>query len=83
MRFWWYLQWPASIRKYTLIYVKNNKDGTLVSINVLEYAALLINYAAAYHYFHHNPDPSDPFPMVKLDGDNAASESWMETACNG
>jgi len=82
MKFWWYIEWPEEIRKHTLIYVRNNKDGTLISINVLEYAAILVNYAAAYHFYHNNPDPSDPFPMVLFYADNAASESWTEKACN-
>ena len=49
---------------------------------MLEYAAILVNYAAAYHFYHINPDPSDPFPMVLFYADNTASESWMEKACN-
>ena len=65
-----------------LVYVKNNKNSTLVSIDVFKYAALLINYAVAYHCFHHNPNPPNPFPMVLLDGDNAALELWTEEACN-
>ena len=40
--------------------VKNNKKGNLISINVLEYAAGLINYTAAYHYYLTHPDPNDP-----------------------
>jgi len=82
MKFWWYIEWPDEIKDRTLIYVRNNKDGTLISINVLEYAAIIVNYAAAYHFFREHPDPSDPFPMVLLYADNTASESWMEKACN-
>lgn len=82
MGFWWYYKWPESVHKQTLIYIRNNKDGQLVSINVLEYAALLINYAAAFHYYKNNPDPSDPYPSVLFYADNSASESWMEKACN-
>ena len=70
MNFWWYIEWPEEIRKNTLIYVRNNKDGTLISINVLEYAAILVNYAAAYHFYHNNHDPSDPFPMVLFYANN-------------
>ena len=82
MQFWWYIEWPEEVRKYTLVYVRNNKDGKLISINVLKYAATLVNYAAAYHFYKHNPDPSDPFPMVLFYADNTASESWMDKACN-
>ena len=82
MNFWWYIEWPDEIKRHTLVYVRNNKDGKLISINVLEYAALLINYAGAYHYYLHNPDPEDPFPQVLFYADNTASESWMVKACN-
>ena len=81
MGFWWYIEWPASVRKHTLVYVRNNKDGKLISINVLEYAAILINYAASYHYHHTHPDPEDPYPTVLLEADNRASESWTEKGC--
>jgi hypothetical protein len=47
LRFWWYLEWPDSIRRRTLKYVKNNKDGILIDINVLEYAAIIITYLAS------------------------------------
>ena len=82
MGFWWYHEWPDSVRKQTLVYVRNNKEGNLISINVLEYAALLINYAAAYHFHMKHPDHSDPYPQVLFYADNTAAESWMEKACN-
>ena len=69
-------------REYNPIYIHSNKGGKLISINVLEYAALLINYAAAYHYYGQHPDPSNPFPQVLFYADNTAAESWMDKACN-
>lgn len=44
--FWWYLEWSVEIRRHTLRFHKNNKNGRLISINVLEYASVIINYAA-------------------------------------
>jgi hypothetical protein len=35
--------------------MKNNTNNQLVSINALEYAAILINYLAAYHCIINNP----------------------------
>ena len=81
MGFWWYIEWPPEVHKHTLIYRRNNKDGKLVSINVLEYAALLINYAATTLYYLSHPDPSDPSPLVLFNADNTAAESWMEKSC--
>jgi hypothetical protein len=42
LKFWWYLEWPLSVRERTLRHVKNNTNGTLIDINVLEYATLII-----------------------------------------
>jgi hypothetical protein len=81
MRFWWYIKWPQEVESKTLRYVRSNKNGDLVSINVLEYAAMLITYAAAYHFYREHPDVTDPFPLVSLLADNTTAESWMETAC--
>ena len=42
---------------------------------------MIINYVAAYHFYKHNPDQTDPFPLVRLFGDNTTAESWMSKAC--
>lgn len=76
MRFWWYIEWDERIRARTLKYIKNNKNDTLISINVLEYAALIINYMAATHFFRTNPSKSDPYPTVLLYADNTTAEAW-------
>ena len=81
MQFWWYLEWPAEVRKYTLKYVRNNSEGKLISINVLEYAAIIINYAATTLYFQSHHDASDPYPLVLFNADNRAAESWTTKSC--
>ena len=73
MNFWWYIEWPKKVHKRTLIYIRCSKTGKLISINVLEYAAELVNYAASYHYYLNNPDPSDPYPVAQLNVDNTAA----------
>ena len=77
--FWWYLEWPQSIRARTLRFVKNNKQGNLIDINLLEYATLVITDIIAHdriqtlgHLSH------DPHPHVLYYGDNTTSESWAE-----
>ena len=71
MGFWWYYEWPSEVRNRTLalVLVRNTKDGTLISINVLEYAALLINHAATYLSNTLHPNKEDPFPLVLLKAD--------------
>ena len=81
MKFWWYLEWPAEIREKTLSFVKNNKDGRLISINALEYAGIIITYVASTHFFLHNPRVNDPHPVALLTADNTTAESWIVKAC--
>ena len=69
------------VQLQTLRYVKNNKNDTLISINVLECAAAIIKYIAALHYYKTCPDDSDPTPTVLLYDDNRASESWRIKGC--
>ena len=76
MKFWWYLEWPPDVRKFTLKFIKNNRNGDLISINVLEYAALIINYVAATHFFTQRVgSTSNPTPTVLLFADNTTAES--------
>ena len=79
MKFWWYIEWPECIQKRTLRYIKNNKNNRLISINLLEYAALLIEYVAATHYYRNGgTDDSDPYPTVLLYADNTTAEAWAK-----
>jgi hypothetical protein len=82
MFYWWYFEWPPAVRQFTLKYIKSNKDGALISINVLEYAALIINFIAATHFFlKRSPSASNPTPTVMLFADNTTAESWVTKAC--
>ena len=82
MGFWWYIEWPSEVHKHTLIYRRNNMDGKLVSINVLEYAAIIITQAAATHFFTvREPRADDHFPVVLYKADNSTAKSWAVKAC--
>ena len=77
MGFWWHIEWPEEVRRRTLRYIRNDKDGNLISINVLEYATVIINYVASTFYFTKiSPNPVDPYPVVLIKADNTTSESW-------
>eukprot|EP00984_Skeletonema_dohrnii_P032689 scaffold27225_cov80-Skeletonema_dohrnii-CCMP3373.AAC.3 len=80
-KFWWYLEWSAEIKASTLRFHKNNSGGNLISINVLEYASVIINYAAMSFYFQHHHDPANPFPVALLYADNVAAEIWAMKGC--
>lgn len=80
-RFWWYHEWSEEIRQFTLRHHRHNKDGKLISINVLEYASVIINYAAVCLYFQENQDPSNPYPTALLFADNTTAECWGIKGC--
>ena len=75
--FWWYIEWPPEVRARTLRFVKNNKRGDLIDINILEYATKIITDTIAYQrILSLNLLSQDPHPHVLYYGDNTASEAW-------
>ena len=61
--------------------MRNNKEGKLISINVLEFATVIISYAAISLFFKENMDPSNPFPTALIFADNTSAESWAIIGC--
>ena len=81
MKFWWYIEWPEKIKSCTLKFVYTNKDGKLVTINALEYASLIVNYAAAtFVLLRVMRSSKDPHPAVLLYADNRTAEAWLVKA---
>ena len=81
-RFWWYHEWGDEIRQLTLRFMRTNKNGRLISINALEFATVIINYAAITLYFRENEDPTNPFPTALVFADNTTAESsWAIKGC--
>ena len=59
---WWHLTWPPEVVARTLIHKAKNDDGLLISINVLEFVTVVINYCAAYTaicLLYTSPSPRD------------------------
>ena len=85
--FWWHVEWPDKIKALTLKNLKvtrrcaNSKE--LVSINLLEFAVEIINYAAIIMMFKENPSLfSHGFPMLLNWTDNTTSKSWIRKAAS-
>lgn len=84
MQFIWWLDWPEEIRARTLRHVKDGKSGKLIDINSLEYATVLINYAASIYFWIMDNNISKkniPYPNVLIMADNTSSESWATKGC--
>lgn len=80
-KFWWYHEWSAEIRAHTLKVMRSNKEGKLISINALEFATVIISYAAISLFFKENVDSSNPFPTALIYADNTSAESWAIKGC--
>ena len=82
--FWWFLAWPAEVVASTLkaftVRVQIDIDK-FISINLLEYATILINYAATSQALSDGLIRSpQPYPMVHIDADNTTAVSWTKKA---
>jgi hypothetical protein len=57
---WWHICFPDEVVQRTLRFKTNNDNGLLVSINVLEFVTVIINYCAALHVVRTSPVIDDP-----------------------
>jgi hypothetical protein len=46
LSFWQHIPFPEAVKQRTLLHKQDNKDGLLISINVLKFVTVIINYCA-------------------------------------
>jgi hypothetical protein len=79
--FWWHLPFPGEVKLCTLLHKRDNADGLLISINVLEFVIIIINYCAALHMVLTKNPTSNPYPVLLKVTNNASALSWTTGAC--
>jgi hypothetical protein len=79
--YWWHIPFPDEVKQRTLLHKKDNKDGRLISINVLEFVTIIINYYALLHVVTTMSASNDPYPVLLNVTDNALALSWTTGAC--
>ena len=72
MKFWWHLKWPEEIKGNTKLFLSDNKSGKMISINVLEYATIILNYAAALTVLEYDGVGDDIYPVLLNWADNTS-----------
>ena len=89
LNFWWYISWPPEVQARTLkffcIKVRDPTSDTLISINLLEFATVVINYAAATTAVYSPafiPKNNTPYPTLLNLSDNSSALSWIRKATN-
>ena len=79
--FWWHLSFPDEVKDRTLLVKRDNSDGRLISINVLEFVTVIINYCAALHLVLTEKVTDDKYPVLLNVTDNTSALSWTTGAC--
>ena len=79
LKFWWHLPYPETV--ITRAYLKNNKSGLLVSINVLELVCVIVNMAASIFACYFDNEDLSSCPVLLNWCDNTAACSWVSYRC--
>ena len=74
LRYWWYIYFPEEIRQRTIKYLKKG-DENLISINVLEFVVIIINYCVAVTVVKSGVT-KDPHPVICFITDNTSALNW-------
>ena len=72
-RFWWDLLQPEKVYKRTKVFVKDNKKGRLISINILEFVSIIVNYCASLTALGLDSLTDDPHPILLNEADITSS----------
>jgi hypothetical protein len=81
LRFWWHIRFLDKVVWHTLQFKTSNGNGMLMSINVLEFVTVIINYCAALHVVRTPPVTDDPHPVILNVTDNSSAISWTLHTC--
>jgi hypothetical protein len=77
LQFLWLLEWPASVKQFTLNRIINRNGRDLIDINLLEFAASIVCYAATLVALSEQPQLLVVPPVFYCKGDNVSSLSWL------
>ena len=81
MKFWWHLEWSEEIKGNTKLCLPDNKSGKMISINVLEYATIILNYTAALTVLDYDGVGDDIHPVLLNWADKKSAVRWTNRSC--
>ena len=82
MKFWWNNKFPTEVVFRTLKYLSSNKNRHLISINVVEFVVVIIDYCAALTVIMTEHVTDNPHSILLNISDNTCDHSWTMHACN-
>ena len=78
---WSHLQFPNAAVKLTLIELRDNRDIDLISVNVLEFLTVSIDYCVAYTVITTEHVTEYPHPALLSMTDSTSAHSWTNHPC--
>jgi len=85
LSFWWFIEWPDYVKHKTVKYFIKYYYGaqsTRLSINLLEYIAIIISFAATITRVREGITLPQPNPSVQIYSDNTTAISWTKRAAS-
>jgi hypothetical protein len=79
--FWWHLPFPEEVKLCTILHKWDNAEGRLISINVLKFVTIIINYCTPLNIFLSTNPTNNPYPVLLNVTNNASAQSWTTGAC--
>jgi hypothetical protein len=79
--FWWHLSFPDKVIQHTLCFKSDNADGMLISINILNFVTVIINYCATLHIIKTTPITDYPHSVLPSITDNYSGLKWSIHMC--
>ena len=80
LKFWWHIKFPLEVVFRTLKYLPDNKSGKLISINVLEFVVVIIDYCAALTYSNTDRRRDRRSPSRFVEYSRQYSSSYLDNA---
>ena len=75
LKFWWVLEWPDDIVRRTWLYKKQKgHDPSLITINDLEYAAIIITFHMVICKYHRLERHNEECPIILVHTGNMSAK---------
>lgn len=75
--FWGHMEWPSWVYHHMKKFFASDMNGHFITINVLEFISVIINYSMAYTAGTEMSLREDPWPVMLTWCDNISMVDWM------
>jgi hypothetical protein len=80
LNFIWFLLWQEPFVQWTLLYLKDDQNKDIISINIWEFILVIMNYCAILVTIETDGRTEDPSPVLLAWCDNTSTVNWITHA---